>query len=519
MALMSSIIERNPPLPLPETRSPSRSVFHECFGQDGGVPGGILIRDVSAIIGDTRMIERQVELVIGLESIHLGTINPELPGNHIESQGKRAFIPRSSNASDKLTSIGFTNLPSQLQGQEDAFITIQQRLTDPQYQEDQALLRDQIQMLLTMEDYRVAAIQGTMHYTQVGVNVCASIAAQLQVALRQANQQLGALERQDEIQNAAPDLPYFGVSLSASDIARLNVLQFHPSQMNSEMRTQPAPYRYDDEEIEDTIFSLPFAAGVFDGVGSSYLAKVASQLAKQTLLDRLSREGEHTQVGLIAMISTLHESLLRAHNSIRGIGEALKPQGEPSPSEEEEEYIPPQTTGTVMVFLEAVNPQGEQVKLAIVANIGDSRAYLARNGNLTRLTQDADILRLAHYKGDVGTQEDYEELVREMDEIRGTAKGGFDARWFLSQSSKTYNTLGQKNDPLIEIGVFAVGPDDEFLLGTDGLEAHNASSLTDTIRRFRGNPKAIANGLMTVANERTTDGIGKDDDMAFAWIS
>ncbi|BAW02230.1 protein phosphatase 2C [Thermus thermophilus] len=98
---------------------------------------------------------------------------------------------------------------------------------------------------------------------------------------------------------------------------------------------------------------------VADGMGGHRTGEVASRLAVETVLARLSREEPPSPKDLLEALEEangrIHREAQRPEN--RGMG----------------------TTCTVLVL---------DLPYALVAHVGDSRAYLLREGNLHQLTED-----------------------------------------------------------------------------------------------------------------------------------
>ena len=98
---------------------------------------------------------------------------------------------------------------------------------------------------------------------------------------------------------------------------------------------------------------------VADGMGGHRTGEVASRLAVETVLARLSREEPPSPKDLLEALEEangrIHREAQRPEN--RGMG----------------------TTCTVLVL---------DLPYALVAHVGDSRAYLLREGNLLQLTED-----------------------------------------------------------------------------------------------------------------------------------
>lgn len=156
---------------------------------------------------------------------------------------------------------------------------------------------------------------------------------------------------------------------------------------------------------------------VADGMGGAKAGEVASAMAVQHLL---TLEGEDS--GFSDVLHTIVEANAAIHRKAR----------------EDESFTGMGTTVTVLKLV---------INRAFVAHVGDSRAYLARGGELRQLTSDHTLVA---------------ELVR---------NGGITEREALVHPQRHFLTraLGteiQVDPEIIEIGT---EPGDTFLLCTDGL--------------------------------------------------
>ena len=118
-------------------------------------------------------------------------------------------------------------------------------------------------------------------------------------------------------------------------------------------------------ENEDAFVAEPMVFAVADGMGGHQAGEVASALAANTMRDRLQAGATSADVVVAAVVEANAAIFQTAHinTAQRGMG----------------------TTLTAMAVLPATDGRPEQ--FAIV-NVGDSRVYLARAGELTRATVD-----------------------------------------------------------------------------------------------------------------------------------
>ena len=117
-------------------------------------------------------------------------------------------------------------------------------------------------------------------------------------------------------------------------------------------------------ENEDAFVAEPMVFGVADGMGGHQAGEVASAIAASTLRDRLGRGAQSVDVAVATVVEANAAIFQGAHNnaSQRGMG----------------------TTLTAMVVLADT---GRQRRLALL-NVGDSRTYVMRGGQLRRVTID-----------------------------------------------------------------------------------------------------------------------------------
>lgn len=179
------------------------------------------------------------------------------------------------------------------------------------------------------------------------------------------------------------------------------------------------------KENEDNFLVYP-ERGIFavaDGMGGHVGGQIASSLAVQ-VLDR-----ELAQVHFsLHPADLLHNALLRANDVIfqRGQEPQLHGMG---------------TTLTAAVLY------GERL---FIAHIGDSRAYLCRQGKITQLTQDHSLVNELFQNGGITHAEAQNHPQRNI----------------LTRA------LGTQSAPLIDDFSLPVHPGDYLLLSTDGLHNH-----------------------------------------------
>lgn len=218
---------------------------------------------------------------------------------------------------------------------------------------------------------------------------------------------------------------------------------------------------------EDSILVQPLPAGaepgfvlaVADGMGGYAGGEIASQLAIDLLRDLFAREMPAD------VPAALKQATRRANDAI---------------------YERAQEHGGVMgTTLVAAVIQG---KYLTIANIGDSRAYLARARQLTQITQDHSLVAEQVAKGELS-----EEQARKSPQ-----------RNIVTHAVGTQEQLDRKMPGIFELTLL---PEDRLVLCTDGFfdvllpDDYLQALATD-------DPESAANALVRLAVERkTTDNV------------
>ncbi|HEX6207682.1 MAG TPA: Stp1/IreP family PP2C-type Ser/Thr phosphatase [Actinomycetota bacterium] len=201
------------------------------------------------------------------------------------------------------------------------------------------------------------------------------------------------------------------------------------------------------EQNEDAYLVRAPIYAVADGMGGHQGGEVASRLALETL-DRRSRE-DH-EVDLRAAVKDANRVVLdRASGDTELAG-----------------------MGTTLTLLRI---EGPRVRLA---HVGDSRAYLLRDGDLRQLTDDHTLVNKMVKEGKLTTSE---------------------ARIHPHRSILT-RALGVDGD--VEVDVFTVDVDlgDRILLCSDGLTAIVSDEVIRGVLTSQGDPQAACDELVAMAN-------------------
>lgn len=203
---------------------------------------------------------------------------------------------------------------------------------------------------------------------------------------------------------------------------------------------------------EDALgYTLTPWGGVFvvaDGMGGHRTGEVAARLAVETILAHL-KEGEPSPK---ALLQAFEEANARIH------GEAQRPENRGMG-----------TTATCLLL---------DLPYALLAHVGDSRAYLLRQGELTLLT------------------EDHSWVAERVRQGLLTPEEARTHRW----RNVITNALGSFPQARVDLLGLKLEPGDVFLLCTDGLSGVlDERTLGEVLRHFP--PQEAASRLVALANE------------------
>ena len=133
---------------------------------------------------------------------------------------------------------------------------------------------------------------------------------------------------------------------------------------------------------EDSFVAEPKVFVVADGMGGHQAGEVASELAATTLRERLSGGATSADVVVAAVVEANAAIFQTAHNNASQRG-----------------------MGTTLTAIAVMPPDDTRPEQFAVVNVGDSRAYLARNGELTRATVDHSYVQELLATGHITEQE------------------------------------------------------------------------------------------------------------------
>jgi protein phosphatase len=202
---------------------------------------------------------------------------------------------------------------------------------------------------------------------------------------------------------------------------------------------------------------------VADGMGGHESGEVASMLAVETIC-RIAQEREAVaSPGIDAVENLLDEAFQTANNTIK--------------DQAEERGTDMGTTLVSTLILEG--------KMAFIANVGDSRAYLMRNDALHQVSRDHSLVAKMVEKGRITA-----------DEARSHP-----------HSNILLRTVGTEHD--VDIDLFRVDLEggDRILLCSDGLWGEVEDRQIEEILRYNLDPRFAARELIRAAHQ----GGGKDN--------
>lgn len=196
---------------------------------------------------------------------------------------------------------------------------------------------------------------------------------------------------------------------------------------------------------------------VADGMGGHAAGEVASRLAVRAATEGLSTLAEGV---------SLDEARARLRDALCDANRAILVEGRSHP-----EQAGMGTTATALLL----SPRGWYV----LGHVGDSRAYLARDGEIRRITEDHTYVQ---------------ELV---DEGRLTEE---QAR-LHPRSSLLTRALGTMAEVDVDTRQGRLAPGDRFLLASDGLTTMLPESRIVEVLRGRREPQELVERLIREANE------------------
>lgn len=204
------------------------------------------------------------------------------------------------------------------------------------------------------------------------------------------------------------------------------------------------------------------ARGIFlvsDGIGGNFAGELASEIVPEVLPIALAEK--------LASLGDLHDRVA-AHNVNAAIATVSTELRERTRNE-------PGLDGMGATVVLAI----VRGNAALIAHLGDSRAYLFRRGHLTPLTSDHSITQLLIESGDITAEE---------------------ARMHPSRG-KLSRCVGMEGEPLPEVSIVDLRGGDKILLCTDGLTGMVSDESIERTLSSRARPERLCEQLFTQANE------------------
>ena len=214
-------------------------------------------------------------------------------------------------------------------------------------------------------------------------------------------------------------------------------------------------------------------AVLLDGMGGLDAGDKASKMAKDVIVKRISRIKENTDP------DKARQEMVKSFNDA---------------SEQVRKKIP--RSGTTAVALKIV---GRQRKVAVIASVGDSRAYIFRDENLRQITEDDSVISLVDRErfdetdgSDIDLKYDYADF---------------------SRRNQITQYLGSNRELDCHLYEEELMEGDKIILTSDGV---HDNLRTSEIRQIVGSESEIGEELVKAALERSKDNLirSKPDDVS-----
>ena len=266
----------------------------------------------------------------------------------------------------------------------------------------------------------------------------------------------------------------------------------------AELAGKSIPSELHPERNEDAFFvdQTSRALGVFDGVSGAPGSELASQLASEAVAKHLRsiqtdlpRELSH-----LAMYETLyagHEAIIKGASG-RDIA----------------------TTAAVAKVFETE----KGTPYAVVASVGDSRAFLFRDRQLTHLTLDQAYYLPGHDEKAVKLMQMTLAEATDLSKLSEKERQAFRYRNVIS----SYLGGGSNNRPVITVNDFEVQEGDRLVITTDGIHDNLTNSEIEALLRQMDSSDVAVNALVQAALLRSKHPShirAKHDDMTAVALS
>lgn len=250
------------------------------------------------------------------------------------------------------------------------------------------------------------------------------------------------------------------------------------------------------ERNEDAFFidEANGALGVFDGVGGASGSERASQLASKAVAENLKKV--HLMLPRSLSHIAIYEALWAGHEAIL-----------------DDPAIGIATTATVAKVFETERG----TPYVVVASVGDSRAYLFRDGQLAHLTLDQAYRMPGHKDEDSRHLQETLANATDLSKLDEAAQ-----RAFRNRNIITSYLGGESNPPVITVSDFEAHQGDKLVITSDGIHDNLTDNEIEAIVRDQSTAGMTVRALVRASQSRSQDRQhlrAKPDDMTAAVLS
>jgi PPM family protein phosphatase len=272
-------------------------------------------------------------------------------------------------------------------------------------------------------------------------------------------------------------------------------IPFDPEQRRFRYAAESAASELHPKVNEDAVLAMPEEKvfGVLDGMGGRSAGEVASRLGRDFLMDNLRG------FDFSSHASKDVEDLL-AH-LLRNASQLVKDKGDEVPELENMG-----ATASIVAF----SAKPDQIAEAVIANVGDSRVYLAGQNAIRPLTLDDNYIRYMA-PGDEAAARDIQAHYNNLTDEKEAAA---DENWAKVRRGGISQFLG---GPEVHprTATVKVLPGDRVLILSDGVTDNLTDEEIKRIALGEGSPEEIGRALVAAAQARSRTGHfrAKADDM------
>lgn len=269
--------------------------------------------------------------------------------------------------------------------------------------------------------------------------------------------------------------------------------------------TKTIPSDEHPERNDDLALELPQKKtfGIFDGLGmgndpvtklplpGAGKGVIAAGVASETVQQEMQLLSDNPS--LDEVVTAVQNSLYKAHDAVLAKAASDKDLAEMG------------TTGTVCNLWEG---KDDEKDAAIIGNVGDSRAYLLRNGELLKITFDDSIIRNTIGTEELPDEEAARQLETEFDNVTNKfteldGPGGFKFELFKNRNAMIQDLGAKKITPRIDI--VDIEKSDVILLCSDAIPDNLTAVEIQTILNKSKNPEDAVAKLTQAAQVRSKE--------------